>query len=1060
MRHTVPHLRIVASAGSGKTYRLTNRYLHLLGLGVDPARILAMTFTRKAAGEFFDAILSKLAEAARSADQARRLGDEIGLQLPPERWGEILRDILHRMSNLRLGTLDSFFHEILQGYSVEFGLGPGFELMSPADAEYQKTQLYREGFARRQLRGVDRRAFAESFKQATFGEEEKSLLRKLDRFIEDGHMHFLLEARPEKWGRRQAIWGGSGPWTQEINRPEAAAALEEEVKLQKVSGRVLNGWVKLLDNLAEWQPGDKLPENTLAEGAYNALPDLRAGNASISYYKEEVHFSGDSAKLLADLIGSVFHLELEKKLERTRGLHAVIQAYETLYHQQVRARGNLSFQDILILLSGSGQGLAPRLSQHAADEGDAALLDIRFRLDGQFDHWLLDEFQDTSRLQWSILEDLIDEVVMDPGGERSLFFVGDAKQAIYSWRGGDPALFDRVFQRYNAPARDTIVEETLATSWRSGPAIIEMVNRVFGDMELLRDLFSETPDLIPQWESRWTAHETAFPERRDFACHFEVPEEASINAVHERLNEIRPVERGLTCAILVQKNSQVSAWTRQLRQLGGHPVLEDRNLKIAEDNQLGTATTALVQAAAHPRDNMAWEHVLMTPWGEFLRDQGWSRARFTAHAHELLAASGFSGFLEHWFSLLPETFAQNAFNSQRARQLREAAGEFDTGGSRDPDAFLQFLEGYEIAAGESPGCVRIMTIHQSKGLGFDVVFLPELDTGDSQGLTKPRDGLAVCTAADGNVQWILDMPVKTVSEADPALAGFRSEQKTLSALEKACLFYVAMTRAKHGLYVLTRSDARNLKAPTYPKWLKQALPGANPQESDSGLRWSAGDPHWYEQRPAEAAAASVAPHIPAFPGGEPEPSVVKPSSLEGEPHRLPKFGDHARMATGTWIHQAFEQVSWLQDDPTALLDAWIRQLPRHSLEPARQAAATVLRCLESEEVKPYFDRDRFPGWLLFREQSFDWIEGRQRMTGQWDRLLVRPGHEAVLVDFKGGPAAEGETWTNEAVTMRYGSQMEGYRKAIQAGFGIDPEHISPTVVFYISAQISVIETNR
>ena len=78
---------------------------------------------------------------------------------------------------------------------------------------------------------------------------------------------------------------------------------------------------------------------------------------------------------------------------------------------------------------------------------------MNFRLDSSFDHWLLDEFRDTSRLQWQALRDLVDEIIQSDSGRRSFFYVGDTKQAIYSWRGGDPRLFDEVsdLQRFRNP---------------------------------------------------------------------------------------------------------------------------------------------------------------------------------------------------------------------------------------------------------------------------------------------------------------------------------------------------------------------------------------------------------------------------------------------------------------------------------------------------------------------------------------------------------------------------------------------------------------------------------
>ena len=108
---------ILASAGSGKTYQLTNRYIGLMAAGVAPDRIIALTFTRKAAGEFFDAILGKLAKAATDAEFCKELaGSPYIPDLPPAAFLKLLRKLVSRMHLHTLGTLDSFFSSILRNF--------------------------------------------------------------------------------------------------------------------------------------------------------------------------------------------------------------------------------------------------------------------------------------------------------------------------------------------------------------------------------------------------------------------------------------------------------------------------------------------------------------------------------------------------------------------------------------------------------------------------------------------------------------------------------------------------------------------------------------------------------------------------------------------------------------------------------------------------------------------------------------------------------------------------------------------------------------------------------
>src|SRR5690606_10771752 len=121
---------ILASAGSGKTYALTNRFVQLLARGAPPERIVALTFTRKAAGEFFDEILNKLARAASDAKEATKTAAEIGEpQLGRAEFLGMLRAMVGAMHRLSLGTLDSFFARVVRAFPLELGLGGDFEIL-------------------------------------------------------------------------------------------------------------------------------------------------------------------------------------------------------------------------------------------------------------------------------------------------------------------------------------------------------------------------------------------------------------------------------------------------------------------------------------------------------------------------------------------------------------------------------------------------------------------------------------------------------------------------------------------------------------------------------------------------------------------------------------------------------------------------------------------------------------------------------------------------------------------------------------------------------------------
>ena len=206
------HEMILASAGSGKTYRLTDRYLKLLTLGVEPEKVIALTFTRKAAGEFFDAILRKLVEAISDEAKLKALAEGTGkADLSAEECRRMVRSLVSRLHVLRLGTLDSFLSSILRSFPFEHGLGGSFEMLDDHGIVQARKEVYRRVFDVAGQGEQGRSAFLEAFKQSTFGREERSLMRNLDAFVERYHRVFLWGPEAERWGNADLIWPEGQP---------------------------------------------------------------------------------------------------------------------------------------------------------------------------------------------------------------------------------------------------------------------------------------------------------------------------------------------------------------------------------------------------------------------------------------------------------------------------------------------------------------------------------------------------------------------------------------------------------------------------------------------------------------------------------------------------------------------------------------------------------------------------------------------------------------------------------------------------------------------------------
>ena len=164
---------IRASAGSGKTFQLTNRFIQLLVNGVPPEKVIALTFTKKAAGEFFEGILTKLSNAVISNEEAELLIKEISSSenasttLSQSDFASALRRLIESMPQLSLGTIDSFFHRMLGLFPFEFGLSGEFEIMNDLERKRARSNVLEWMFDSRQVDRSARAAMIESHRLAS-----------------------------------------------------------------------------------------------------------------------------------------------------------------------------------------------------------------------------------------------------------------------------------------------------------------------------------------------------------------------------------------------------------------------------------------------------------------------------------------------------------------------------------------------------------------------------------------------------------------------------------------------------------------------------------------------------------------------------------------------------------------------------------------------------------------------------------------------------------------------------------------------------------------------------
>ncbi|RYD50118.1 MAG: hypothetical protein EOP83_24400, partial [Verrucomicrobiaceae bacterium] len=287
-------LMIRASAGSGKTFQLSNRVLALLAAGVEPGELIALTFTRKGAGEVSDRILSRLAKGSLDEASAGRLAKELAdtlggnaetqmpalfpgggeIRLDLARFRELLENLVAGLHRVSLGTLDSFFVRIVKRYPYELGLAE-FRLLEEDAMRAEKAQVLARIF--REVPDRQREAFLGAFRLATHGREHNRLCRLLDDFLDKHHQRYLSSPERTQWGNLDLIWPDGCPWN-EVEDFEIAAQEVLELLLsvdvdKKPHATWVKGWEKAVGWFQIYSPGDGRKTETAVDRSLALLGD-------------------------------------------------------------------------------------------------------------------------------------------------------------------------------------------------------------------------------------------------------------------------------------------------------------------------------------------------------------------------------------------------------------------------------------------------------------------------------------------------------------------------------------------------------------------------------------------------------------------------------------------------------------------------------------------------------------------------------------------------------------------------------------------------------------------
>lgn len=417
------NLAYEASAGSGKTFMLVVRYLSLLFQGANPSKILALTFTNKAANEMQERIILTLQEL-ENRDELQEIILVTGLAKE-----DILKErekVLYQFlsANTKIMTIDSFFTKILRKFSLYSSLMPDFTTMS---AQHEMKLL--EHF----LKEVDVAGATKLLMSLSLSSKKRlfDLFALLHQFYEKKHELSQLKFQKQNLNifEIEALNALADLKNIIDQCPSASATVKNAVQVENFEELTQKSWVS---------------------------------KESLNYRVFSKCFTPEMNDILTRVQEALRGYYRAKEQNFFYALYSLVSLYEKSKKVLYKDDAELSFSDVSVLVH---YLLKERIDSEF----------LYFRLDAQIEHILLDEFQDTSILQYEILKPLIDEIVSGDGVHEngSFFFVGDVKQSIYRFRGGVSSLFGVVAQECHTKV------EPLLVNYRSKSEIVHFVNRTF-----------------------------------------------------------------------------------------------------------------------------------------------------------------------------------------------------------------------------------------------------------------------------------------------------------------------------------------------------------------------------------------------------------------------------------------------------------------------------------------------------------------------------------------------------------------------------------------------------
>jgi len=812
-------ISVQASAGSGKTYSLANRYLYLLlGSGKDTGikNIIAVTFTNKAALEMKSRVISYLKKAALCLetgsffDDLKLTKDEI-----VEKSAVVLNDIFESYDNFNISTIDSFKNRILKSCAINIDVSPNFtvkrdysdNLLFSLEIFLQKAQISKE------LKDIVLQYLAQY------------LMRDLD-WLPKNNIYKEIKKVFEK----------SGNIGKDILL-DKGISFENEISLR---GGMIIEKIKKLAVLISGSQVKKYcldaVEKVLSKGKkiFFSMDIPKSFSYETIGYKKDAEINTEADSLWE---------EINKEIKSLCGFYMenYYNVYSNIYSKVSFEFDNQAKKDGVVFLNEIN-----RKTINFFEKNDAVIPEVYYRLSEKYKHFLIDEFQDTSLIQWLGIKRFLEESLAEGG---TFFYVGDVKQAIYSFRGGNPEIFNTISEEL--PIAD-IDKKYLRQNFRSGKAIVDFNNDIFSKKNIerfLKEFYGEEyfrSDFSKFLEAYSFPSQTV-PEEHDYGYveiyALDKDGEDAQEEIKRRFTEcvFQCLERfnAQNIAVLCRTHDEiltVSSWLFE----NGIEIESPQTLNIKNSEYI-KQIISLLMFIDSPIDALSFSSFIIGDvfsvvsgiesgkFEKFIFDcnsRGEKAEAFyktfrkeyevlwNEYFEDFFARSGFMPVYELMLAVLAKFEIIENFPAGKAFIMcfLELIKDFETQDSGLKN-FLEYFEGLKddseslyIKSAFGSG-IKIMTVHKAKGLQFPVVIIPFLKLS-----VKSLENLYFDDS--GEKIKLLNISEKTATFSEKADEIYKKRKKDL-LLSELNVVYVSMTRAEYEFYAIVpvKSGTSNNKIP-------------------------------------------------------------------------------------------------------------------------------------------------------------------------------------------------------------------------------------------------------